>query len=255
MKRSFRMLKRLLRWGLGLAAVLPLFAWLVLPWPIAWKWRDPELTSFMKYRIEQAAEKGETLEIRHDWVPLAQMAAEIPRAVILAEDQRFRQHAGVDWIALGEELDYDGDPPFSFTSLPDWAAVLRAARRGWRQRDEVKGRSTLTQQLAKNLYFTPERSLRRKVGEFVVAGRLEWFLDKDRILELYLNTAEFGPGIFGVEAASRAYFGVGSSRLDRTQAATLAAILPHPLTSNPVTSPGEMAWRRDRILGMMGGAP
>lgn len=253
MKRWFRKLKRPLRWGLLVGLGLPFLGWLFLPWPVAWKWRDPERTSFMKYRMEQAAEKGESLEIRHDWVPLAQMAPEIARAVILAEDQRFRQHGGVDWIALGEELDYDGEPPFSWTSPSDLAAVFRAVRRGWVERSEVKGRSTLTLQLAKNLYFTPERSLRRKVGEFVVARRLEWILDKDRILELYLNTAEFGPGIFGVEAASRAYFGVGASRLDRAQAATLAAILPHPLSSNPVTSPGEMAWRRDRILGMMGG--
>lgn len=243
-----RIVFRILAVGLG----LPFIAWLLLPWPIALKWNDPSRTSFMKYRIEQAAEKGEPLELRHDWVSLAQMSPEIPRAVILAEDQRFRTHGGVDWEALGEELDYDGEAPFSWVSPGDWSAVVRAARRGWSERDEVKGRSTLTQQLAKNLYFTPERSLRRKVGEFVVAGRLEWFLDKDRILEVYLNTAEFGPGIFGVEAASRAYFGVGASRLDRFQAATLAATLPHPLSSNPSTSPGEMTWRRDRILGMMG---
>jgi monofunctional biosynthetic peptidoglycan transglycosylase len=173
--------------------------------------------------------------------------------VILAEDQRFRQHRGVDWAAIAEEVGYDGEPPFSWTHPSDVAALVRAVRRGLSERDDIKGRSTLTQQLAKNLYFTPERSLRRKAGEFVVAQRLEWFLDKDRILEIYLNTAEFGPGIFGVEAASRAYFGVGASRLDRRQAATLAATLPHPLTSNPNRAPREMEWRRDRILGMMGG--
>ncbi|NNF37277.1 MAG: transglycosylase domain-containing protein [Gemmatimonadetes bacterium] len=154
---------------------------------------------------------------------------------------------------MAEEVGYDGEPPFSWAHPTDWVAVARAVVRGFRDRGEIKGRSTLTQQLAKNLYFTPERTLRRKGGEFVVARRLERFLDKDRILELYLNTAEFGPGIFGVEAASRHYFGVGSSRLDRRQAATLAAILPHPLTSNPERNPGEMAWRRDRILGLMGG--
>lgn len=253
MTRRKRTLTRIVLRVLAVVVGLPFIAWLLLPWPIALKWNDPERTSFMKYRIEQAAEKGEEFTIRHDWIPLAQMAPEIPRAVILAEDQRFRLHDGVDWEALGDELGYDGEPPFSWFSPSDWAAVARAARRGWSERAEVKGRSTLTQQLAKNLYFTPERSLRRKVGEFVVAQRLEWFLDKDRILEVYLNTAEFGPGIFGVEAASRAYFGVGASRLDRWQAATLAATLPHPLTSNPSTAPAEMAWRRDRILGMMGG--
>ncbi len=253
MKRSLGGLKRFVRWGLVLGIGLPLLGWLLLPWPVSWKWRDPDRTSFMKYRTAQAAEKGEEFSLRYDWIPLAQMSPDIPRAVILAEDQRFRQHRGVDWTAIAEEVGYDGEPPFSWAQPSDLAALARAISRGWSERDEIKGRSTLTQQLAKNLYFTPARSLRRKVGEFVVAQRLEWFLDKDRILELYLNTAEFGPGIFGVEAASRAYFGVGASRLDRRQAATLAATLPHPLSSNPRLSPGEMAWRRDRILGMMGG--
>ena len=254
MKRWAGRFKRVLRWGLVIGIGVPMLAWLLLPWPLSWRWRDPERTSFMKYRIERAAEQGADLDIDYDWVPLARMSPEIPRAVILAEDQRFRLHEGVDWEAVAEEVGYDGEPPFSWTHPSDWAAVARAVVRGFRDRGEIKGRSTLTQQLAKNLYFTPERTLRRKAGEFVVARRLERFLDKDRILELYLNTAEFGPGIFGVEAASRHYFGVGSSRLDRRQAATLAAILPHPLTSNPERNPGEMAWRRDRILGLMGGA-
>ena len=119
--------------------------------------------------------------------------------------------------------------------------------------DEIKGRSTLTQQLAKNLYFTPERSLTRKAGEFVVASRLERFLGKDRILELYLNTAELGPGIFGVGAAARVYFGVPAQRLTRIQSASLAATLPHPLTSNPKTRPARMAWRRDLIMARLAG--
>ncbi len=255
MKRWMGGIKRVLRWGLVVGIGVPFLAWLFLPWPITWRWRDPETTSFMEYRLDQAADRGEDYGISFDWVPLARISPDIPRAVILAEDQRFWVHGGIDWEAIGDELDYDGEPPFSWAHPSDWAAVLRAVGRGLRDRDEVKGRSTLTQQLAKNLYFTPRRTLRRKAGEFVVARRLEFLLDKDRILELYLNTAEFGPGIFGVEAASRHYFGVGASRLDRFQAATLAAILPHPLTSNPDRNPGEMAWRRDRILGLMGGAP
>ncbi|MGD8321421.1 MAG: biosynthetic peptidoglycan transglycosylase, partial [Gemmatimonadota bacterium] len=122
-----------------------------------------------------------------------------------------------------------------------------------RHRSELKGRSTITQQLAKNLFFTPERSLVRKVEELVVARRLERSLSKDRILELYLNTAELGPGIFGVDAAARAYFGVGVQRLDRTECASLAATLPHPLTSNPAHRPGRMAWRRNLILQRLAG--
>lgn len=252
MKKRFRKLRRLIRWGITIGVGLPLVGWLLLPWPVSWKWREPERTSFMKYRMAEASEKGEDLSIRYDWIPLSRMAPDVVTAVILAEDQRFRQHRGVDWLAIAEEVDYDGEPPFRWTQPSDLVAVMRAARRVWSDRAELKGRSTITQQLAKNLYFTPDRSLRRKAGEFVVAGRLEWFLEKDRILELYLNTAEFGPGVFGVEAASRHYFGIGASRLDRGQAATLAATLPHPLTSNPNRSPAEMESRRARILGMMG---
>jgi len=115
-------------------------------------------------------------------------------------------------------------------------------------RHQIKGRSTITQQLAKNLYFTPKRSFVRKIDEAVVAKRLEWFLSKDRILELYLNTVELGPGIFGVGAAARYYFDEPVQALDRFQAASLAATLPHPLTSNPAHRPGRMAWRRNLIL-------
>jgi monofunctional biosynthetic peptidoglycan transglycosylase len=116
----------------------------------------------------------------------------------------------------------------------------------------VRGRSTITQQLAKNLYFGESRSLSRKIAEFVVAGRLERFLSKDRILELYLNVVEWGPGIFGADAAARHYFGKPASDLTSDQAAALAATLPHPLSSNPKLRPGRMAWRKQMILARMG---
>ncbi|MDH5589315.1 MAG: transglycosylase domain-containing protein, partial [Gemmatimonadota bacterium] len=114
--------------------------------------------------------------------------------------------------------------------------------------EELRGRSTITQQLAKNLYYGTRRSFLRKVTELVVARRLERRLGKDRILELYLNVAEWGPGIFGADAAAHAYFGVSAASLTLDQAATLAATLPHPLTSNPARRPGRMLWRRDLIL-------
>jgi monofunctional biosynthetic peptidoglycan transglycosylase len=173
------------------------------------------------------------------------------RAVILAEDGRFLEHGGVDWEALADEVRYDGEPPFSWLSPADLRALVRAARYYRSNRDGIRGRSTITQQLAKNLYFTPERSLTRKVGELVVAKRLEWFLSKDRILELYLNTVELGPGLFGVGAAARVYFGTSAADLSMGQAAALAGTLPHPLTSNPAYRPAQMAWRRDIIIGRM----
>src|SRR5207302_1476487 len=127
-------------------------------------------------------------------------------------------------------------------------AFPRALVAAWRQRDRVRGASTITQQLAKNLYLSSSRNPFRKVKEAVTALRLEVALSKDRILELYLNVAEWGPGIWGVDAASRAYFGVPPSGLTEEQAAELVATLPHPRTSNPTFRPERTLERRNLIL-------
>lgn len=148
--------------------------------------------------------------------------------VIIGEDSRFRTHRGIDFVELAEAL------------------TERRSRR--------RGASTITQQLAKNLYLSPSRSPLRKLKEAVTAVRLELALSKDRILELYLNVAEWGPGIWGVAAASEAYFGVPPSRLTEGQAAALAATLPHPRTSNPTFQPARMLARRDLILAHYHGA-
>ena len=247
------LVKKTFLWGpvfLGLALVLAL---LTLPWPIPLIWSQPGTTSFMRYREREARARREELEISHAWVPLEEISPHVVQAVVLAEDGRFREHGGIDWLALAEEVRYDGGRPFSPLQREDLAALARSVRYYWGNRDEVRGRSTITQQLAKNLYFTPDRSLARKAGEFVVARRLERFLSKDRILELYLNTVELGPGLFGVEAAAREYFDTSAGELTPRQAASLAGTLPHPLTSNPAQRPGRMAWRRDRILARMAG--
>src|SRR5205823_10766803 len=118
----------------------------------------------------------------------------------------------------------------------------------WHNRERLRGASTITQQLAKNLYLSASRNPLRKLKEAVTALRLELTLPKDRILELYLATAEWGPGVWGADAASRAYFGVPPSQLDETQAAALAATLPHPRTSTPTLHPERMVARRDLIL-------
>lgn len=227
--------------------------WMFLPWPVFLKGREPGRTSLMQYRVDQARDRGEDLELRQTWVPLEEISRHMVRAVILAEDGRFREHGGVDWHALAEEVGYEGQIPLRLGSRDDWSALLAALGDAWRRRDELRGRSTITQQLAKNLYWDPERSLGRKIGELVVARRLERFLSKDRILELYLNTVELGPGIFGVEEAALHYFGTSAANLTPYQAASLTATLPHPLTSNPDHRPGRMAWRRDVILQRMRG--
>ena len=162
---------------------------------------------------------------------------------IIGEDWRFRMHHGIDFAEIRDALGAGPDHGA-------WATV----RAAWRRRDHLRGASTITQQVAKNLYLSPSRNPLRKLKEAVTAVRLEWALSKDRILELYLNVVEWGPGVWGVTAASEAYFGVAPSQLTEQQAAALAATLPFPLTSNPVLRPARMLARRDLILARYHGA-
>jgi monofunctional biosynthetic peptidoglycan transglycosylase len=233
--------------GAVLAAVF-LIGCVVVPYPWGLSFRNPERTSLMEQRIGEGLKAGDTLEIVHDWMPLDEISGSLVRAVIVAEDHRFREHRGIDWRSLAEEVRWFGDNEFSWLSPSDLKALAGAVTYVWSHRRELRGRSTITQQLAKNLYFGTDRSLIRKAVELVVARRLERELSKDRILELYLNVAEWGPGLFGAEAAARAYFGRPASSLTLEQAAALAATLPHPLTSNPARNSGRMLWRRDLIL-------
>lgn len=244
-------MRRLLR-ALGVAVVLGLSFWfLVIPYPWTLRSRNPERTALMEQRIDEARERGDTLQIRQEWVPLDQISSRLIRAVLVAEDYRFREHSGIDWVSLAEEVEWSGDEDFSWFSASDLGALRRALAYVWANRSEMRGRSTITQQLAKNLYFGTDRSLRRKALEFVVAQRLEKRLDKDRILELYLNVVEWGPGLFGAEAAAQHYFGRSAANLSLDQAAALAGTLPHPLTSNPGRSPNQMLWRKNLILRRM----
>ena len=246
-------LRRWIAPALILVAALPIVTLAGLPWPWVLRWANPPRTSFMLYREREARRERGTFTLAEDWVPLAEIPSVLVRAVLVSEDDRFREHHGVDWKALGEEVHWQGGDTFSWWRGRDRAALRVALRYAWAHRHEIKGRSTVTQQLAKNLFFTPERSFLRKAEELAVARRLERFLSKDRILELYLNTVELGPGVFGVGAASRQYFGVPVQHIDRVQAASLAATLPEPLRSNPGHRPDRMAWRRDLILQRLAG--
>jgi monofunctional glycosyltransferase len=232
----------------GIGGVMALFWFVWIPWPTGLADSHPARTALMNQRIAEAAAAGDSLVIQNEWVPLESISPSLVRTILFAEDQRFREHGGIDWKALSEEVRWEGGDTFSWTDRDDLAALVSALRYVWDERDEIRGRSTLTQQLAKNLYFGTDRSLARKGREFIVARRLERRLDKDRILELYLNLVEWGPGIFGAEAASRTYFGKGAAQLNLEEAAALAATLPHPLTSNPARSPAQMRWRQALIL-------
>ena len=224
--------------ALGTGALV--LAWLVGVWPPPVWWRNhwPRETAMMR---EAARWKDGTLERsnRPTFHPTAlkDISPALQRMVIIGEDSRFRMHHGIDPAEIADALGMNDARGF-------WSAVATT----WQHRDRLRGASTITQQLAKNLYLSSSRSPLRKVKEAVTALGLEAALPKDRILELYLNVAEWGPGLWGIDAASRAYFGVAPSRLTEEQAAELAATLPHPRTSNPTFRPERTLERRGLIL-------
>ena len=185
-------------------------------------------------------------------VPLDSIAPAVVEAVTTGEDARFWTHHGIDYVELRAALGYRY-AAFDWGSRRDRSELWRAALKTWRTRDALRGASTITQQLAKNLYLSPSRSPLRKLKEAVTAWRLERTLGKKRILELYLNVAEMGREVWGVEAASRKYFNHSAKRLTESEAAALAATLPFPLLSNPGHKPGRMRWRQDLILRRMQG--
>ena len=216
---------------MALGTVWAASIWLFGVWPPPAWWRHhwPRATAMMRDQADwRSGGRPSDLE---------SISPILQRMVIIGEDSRFRTHHGIDPAEIADALGME-----SAHGL--WSAAAAA----WRHRDRVRGASTITQQLAKNLYLSSSRNPLRKVKEAVTALRLELVLSKDRILELYLNTAEWGPGIWGADAASRSYFGVPATRLTEEQAAELAATLPHPRTSNPTFRPERTLERRNLIL-------
>jgi monofunctional biosynthetic peptidoglycan transglycosylase len=199
-----------------------------------------------------ALRAGEPATLRYRPVPLDSIAPALLEAATTGEDARFWAHRGIDYLEVRRALGYRR-AGFAWDSSRDREEVWRAMGRTWERRDALRGASTITQQVAKNLYLSPSRNPLRKLKEAVTAYRLERALGKRRILELYLNIAEWGNGIWGVEAASRRYFNVPAGRLTDTQAAALAATLPFPRLSNPAYRPNRMRRRQDLILRRMRG--
>jgi monofunctional biosynthetic peptidoglycan transglycosylase len=195
---------------------------------VAWhRYRAPERTSIMMHRAREAAAENIVWSPRYEWVPLEAVPAHLERAVLIGEDSRFYDHTGFDY----EEI--------------------RSAWDRWRRGGQLRGASTITQQAARSLYLSPSRNAFRKLREAVITVGMEAILSKDRILELYLNVAEWGPGVFGVEAASQTYFGQSVSQVTRQQAALLAATLPAPRTANPARPTRGLRRRQGRILDRM----
>ncbi|HEX4561856.1 MAG TPA: biosynthetic peptidoglycan transglycosylase, partial [Gemmatimonadales bacterium] len=192
---------------LGIGALVIVWLFCVWPPPIWWRSHYPRVTAMM--REEPPAPTG-----LHP-VPLSSIAPVMERMVIIGEDSRFKTHHGIDFIEMADAL-----------QLTPHARLWPTVQAAWRRRDRIRGASTITQQLAKNLYLSPSRNPFRKLKEAVTALRLELALPKNRIMELYLNAVEWGPGIWGVDQASRDYFGVPAGSLSDEQAAELAATLP-----------------------------
>jgi monofunctional glycosyltransferase len=193
-----------------------------------WRYYEPASTAFMQARAEQLREKSPRAKLAHQWVAYERISAQLKRAVVAAEDAKFVGHEGFDWQAISKALE-------------------KNEQRG----RVVAGASTISQQLAKNLFLSGERSWLRKGEEAAITWMLETTLSKRRILELYLNFAEWGEGVFGAEAAARYHFGATAAGLSAPQAAFLAAILPSPRRYAPGRITPYVASRVETILARM----
>ena len=227
--------------------------WLLAIWPPPLWYRThwPAETAFMWMRRGEDGRKADSLR-QYRPVPLDSIARALQDAVVIGEDNHFFTHGGIDYLAMAHAIGYPRQS-FAWSSSRDRDELFSALPRAWSQRDKLRGASTISQQLAKNLYLSPSRNPLRKVKEAVTTYRLEGALGKRRIMELYLNVAELGDGIWGAEAASRRYFKRSAARITQGQAAALAGSLPFPLSSNPNFKPGRMRWRQDLILRRMHG--
>lgn len=185
-------------------------------------------------------------------VSLDSITSVMQEAVIIGEDNNFRTHHGIDYLALAHALGYKPGT-FEWQNARQRRELLEVLPNAWNRRDRLRGASTITQQLAKNLYLSPSRNPLRKVKEAVTAWRLEFALGKPRIMELYLNVVELGENVWGVEAASELYFRRSAGQISVEDAAALAGALPFPLRSNPDYRPGRMRWRQSLILRRMRG--
>ena len=199
-------LRAVVKWLVIGTALLWLLAALML---VALRWINPPTTAVHMERRVQAWIQLKPYQERYEFVPLNQISRDFQHAVIAAEDARFYQHHGFDWQAIQTAAEDD----------------LEGGR--------IRGGSTITQQLVKNLFFGTGRSILRKGAEFTLVPVAEWVLGKQRILELYLNVVEWGPGVYGAEAAGRYYYRTSARNIDRQQGARLAAILPLPLKRKP----------------------
>jgi monofunctional biosynthetic peptidoglycan transglycosylase len=195
-----------------------------------WWWVDhnPESTSFMRQQLSTLREKNPNARLQQKWVPYDRISNNLKRAIIAAEDAHFSEHEGIDWDAM-----------------------QKAYEKNTKKGKVIAGGSTITQQLAKNLFLSGERSYLRKAQEVVITYMLEYLMDKERIFEIYLNVVEWGNGVFGAEAAAQHYYRVSAAQLNSVQAARLAVMLPKPRFYDRNRSSAYLARRTDLILRRM----
>jgi len=211
-----------------LAAILGLAYLALMPDISQLKKKNPPKTAFMEYREQQWKEKGRKAQIHQVWVPLSRISPYLVKAVLIAEDDKFWSHEGFDYESIKQAVEKD----------------LQSGRLKF-------GGSTISQQLARNLYLSPAKSIWRKFREVLITWRMEQVLPKKRILELYLNVVEWGDGIFGAEAASRHYFEKPASELSPREAARLAVVLPSPRKLDPAGSQQYVESRTEVIYSIM----
>ncbi len=217
------MLKKII-WGCLAALFLYFGSFLVYPNIGRLKKENPAKTAFMEYREKEWQREGKNLKIKRQWVPLSRISPYLIKAVIIAEDDKFYQHEGFDFEAIQKAMEKD---------LKEGKFKV--------------GGSTISQQLAKNLFLSPSKNPIRKLKEAILTWRLERALPKKRIMELYLNVVEWGQGIFGIEMAARTYYGKTASALGPEESARLAAVLPNPRKYNPLSQSGFVV-HRSRIF-------
>jgi monofunctional biosynthetic peptidoglycan transglycosylase len=201
---------------------------LVFPNVSRLKKEAPKTTAFMKYRQEMSKKSRKNLAIAYTWMPLGRISPYLVQAVVVSEDDKFWSHKGFDFEAIKTALEKD------------------LKNKTWRY-----GGSTITQQLAKNLFLSPSKNPIRKLREVIITWRLERALPKKRILELYLNVVEWGTGVFGAEAASQRYYGKPASELSPREAAHLAVVLPSPRRYNPLSGSNYIEDRVREVLDIM----
>lgn len=227
-----RIVGHYVKWAmLGLLGLFLAWQLWLLGWVLFWGWVNPGTTRFMEIRLGELREKKPDAELKKQWVPYERISIHLKRAIIAAEDAKFVDHEGFDWEGM-----------------------QKAMEKNQKRKRFAAGGSTISQQLAKNLFLTPTKSYLRKAEEAIITLMLENLWSKRRILEVYLNVIEWGNGVFGAEAAARHYYNIGAAQLGPEQAARLAGMVPNPRYYDRNRGAAGLGRKTAIILGRMPGA-